>query len=95
MFVIALKFAGSRERAGEFMEAHKDWIKKGFDEGVFLMVGNLQPSLGGALLAHGASREEVEKRVAEDPFVAEKIVTADILEITPGRTDERLAFLAD
>jgi hypothetical protein len=29
-----------------------------------------------------------------DPFVVEGVVIPDIIEIAPGRTDSRLAFLA-
>jgi hypothetical protein len=31
--------------------------------------------------------------VNDDPFVAEKLVSAEILEIAPSRADERLNFL--
>jgi hypothetical protein len=33
--------------------------------------------------------------VKSDPFVAEEIVTAEILEITPSRTSEQLKFLLE
>ena len=35
MFVVLLKFSGDKGRPGKFMEGHKEWIKRGFDEGVF------------------------------------------------------------
>jgi len=47
------------------------------------------------LLAHGTARTELEARVNEDPFVAEGIVDAEILEIGPARMDQRLEFLLD
>jgi uncharacterized protein YciI len=94
MFVVLLKFAGNKARAGEFMDGHKTWIKQGFDDGVFLLVGSLQPNAGGGVVAHGTSREELEVRVNKDPFVAEGVVTAEIIEISPARADDRLAFLA-
>jgi len=75
------------------MDAHKAWIQQGFDDDVFLMVGSLQPNMGGAVLAHGVSRDEIETRVNEDPFVVEGIVSAEILEISPARADQRLDFL--
>ncbi|WP_417835261.1 YciI family protein [Thalassospira tepidiphila] len=93
MFAIFLKFAENRPKAPEFMAAHKAWIKQGFDDGVFLMVGSLQPNMGGAVLAHGVSRYEIETRVNADPFVVEGIVSAEILEISPARADQRLDFL--
>jgi len=93
MFAIFLKFAENRPKAPEFMDAHKAWIQQGFDDGVFLMVGSLQPNMGGAVLAHGVSRDEIETRVNADPFVVEGIVSAEILEISPARADQRLDFL--
>jgi len=93
MFVVLLKFSDNKRQAGEFMEGHKDWIRRGFDDGVFLLVGNLQPNLGGGIVAHNTSLEELQSRVNGDPFVAENIVSAEILEITASRTDERLKFL--
>jgi len=93
MFVVLLTFAADKARAGEFMDAHKAWIKRGFDDGVFLMAGSLQPQQGGAIMAHNTSLPDLQVRVNEDPFVAENIVSADIHEITPAKADERLDFL--
>jgi len=93
MFVVTLKFSANKAKAPALMEGHNAWIKGGFDEGIFLLSGSIQPSAGGAVLAHNTSRADLETRIQEDPFVAEDVVTADILEIAPSRTDDRLAFL--
>jgi len=93
MFVILLRFSDNKAQAGAFMEGHKAWIQRGFDDGVFLAAGSLQPNAGGGILAHGARLPDIEARVREDPFVAENVVTAEILEIEPSRIDERLDFL--
>jgi uncharacterized protein YciI len=93
MFVVLLKFAANKAQAGQFMEDHKAWIRRGFDDGVFLLVGNLQPSLGGGIVAHGTSLSDLQSRVNDDPFVAANVVSAEILEIAPSKTDERLNFL--
>jgi uncharacterized protein YciI len=94
MFVVLLRFSDKRALASQFMEAHNAWIKRGFDEDVFLLTGSLQPKLGGGILAHNTSLSDLQVRVKDDPFVLHGVVSAEILEITPGRTDERLAFLA-
>jgi uncharacterized protein YciI len=93
MFIVLLKFSGNKSRAGQLMDGHNAWIKRGFDDGVFLLVGSLQPNSGGGILARGTSLAELRIRVNQDPFVAEDVVRPEILEITPGRTDERLSFL--
>jgi len=93
MFVVLLKFSGNRDRAGAFMDGHKAWIQRGFDDGVFLLVGGLKPDLGGSVVAHNTSLTDLESRVNDDPFVAENVVSAEILEIAPARADARLGFL--
>jgi uncharacterized protein YciI len=84
MFIILLKFSSNKDQAGQFMDGHKEWIKRGFDDGVFLLAGSLQPSLGGAIVAHDTSLPDLQSRVNDDPFVAENVVSAEILEITPS-----------
>jgi uncharacterized protein YciI len=95
MYVVLLKFAENKSQASDFMQDHNAWIKRGLDDGVFLLVGSLQPSLGGAILAHGLSLPDLQDRVDADPFVAHGIVKAEILEIKPGKADPRLAFLLE
>ena len=93
MFIALLKFSDNKARAGRLMEGHKQWIERGFEDGVFLLVGSLQPNMGGGILAHNTSLSEFQSRVNDDPFVVEKVVSAEIIEITPSNTDERLKFL--
>jgi uncharacterized protein YciI len=93
MFVVLLKFSANKAKAAQLMDGHKDWIKRGFDDGVFLVVGSLQPDAGGGIVAHNTSLPALKNRVNADPFVAENVVSAEILEITPARADARLNFL--
>jgi uncharacterized protein YciI len=95
MFIVLLKFSGNKGQAGQYMEGHNEWIRRGFDDGVFLLVGSLQPSLGGGIVAHNTTLPDLQSRVNNDPFVAENVVSAEILEITPAKADERLKFLLD
>ena len=95
MFIVLLKFSSNKGQASQFMEGHKEWIKRGFDDGVFLLVGSLPPNLGGGIVAHNTSLSDLQSRVNNDPFVVENVVSAEILEITPSRADERLKFMLD
>lgn len=93
MHIVLLRFAANKACAAQFIEAHKAWLKRGFDDGVFLLAGSLEPGLGGGILAHNTTLPDLERRVNEDPFVAEDVVRAEILELDPGKADERLQFL--
>ena len=93
MFIIFLRFSAQRARAAELMAAHNAWLSRAFDTGLFLLAGSLQPNAGGAILAQGTDQARIEALVAEDPFVVEGVVAAEIHVVSPGRVDERLAFL--
>ncbi|MBI3415288.1 MAG: hypothetical protein HY043_08210 [Verrucomicrobia bacterium] len=93
MHIVFLKFSTNKGQASQFMDGHKAWIKRGFDDGVFLLAGSLEPGLGGGILAHSTSLADLQSRVNGDPFVAENVVKAEIFELDPGKADERLQFL--
>jgi uncharacterized protein YciI len=93
VFLVLLKFSDNKGQASLHMEQHNAWIRRGFDEGVFVLVGSLKPHGGGGILAHRTTMEELRDRVNGDPFVTAGVVSAEIVEIAPSRVDERLGFL--
>ncbi len=95
MFIVLLRFSHNKDQVSQHLDAHKQWIKKGFDDGVFLLAGGIKPSAGGAILANEASLEAIQARVNLDPFVVEDVVTAEIIEFSPSMSNERLNFLFD
>jgi uncharacterized protein YciI len=93
LFVVTLRFTEQRHRAAALMDAHNAWLQRGFADGAWLLAGSLPDKAGGALLATGATHEELQRRVDEDPFVAEGVVEPQIQAITAHRADPRLSFL--
>ncbi|MGG7568090.1 YciI family protein [Rhodovulum sp. DZ06] len=100
MLLIAfLRFGPNKAAAPQHMEGRQAWLAAGLADGVLLASGSLVPTEGqgggGAVLAHGLTRAAFEARLAEDPFVAEGVVEADVQVIDISRADPRLAFLAE
>lgn len=95
MFVVLLRFSDNKSQAPDFMEGHNAWLKRGFEDGIFLLAGSLQPGLGGGIVAHGTSLADLQERVNEDPFVVENVVSAEVVEIAVARADSRLDFLRE
>lgn len=93
MFIIILRFSDNKASAGQYADGHKEWVEKGYADGVFFLTGSLHPQAGGVVIAQDKSLADIEARVNQDPFVAQKVVEAEILELTPLQTDTRLAFL--
>ena len=95
MFIVLLRFSDNKGQANQFMEGHTQWLQRGFDDGVFRLVGSFQPHLVGGIVAHNTSLQGLQTRVHDDPFVAGNVATAEIRELAPSQTDERLRFLLD
>lgn len=93
MFIIYLRFSENRSAASDFMPAHNAWIARGFEDGIFQCVGSLTPEGGGAILATGESREEIEARINADPFVEHNVVVAEITEVDVKKTTPALDVL--
>lgn len=95
MFIIFLKFSHNRENASEYMPSHKAWLKRGFDNGYFLLVGSLVDQQGGCILAHNIESSALHELVKQDPFVEEGVVVAEIHQLSPTMTNTALQFLVD
>jgi len=46
MFLVLLKFSDNKAQAAKHMAGHNAWIQRGFDEGIFALVGSLKPAGG-------------------------------------------------
>jgi uncharacterized protein YciI len=93
MFVIFLRFTENKHLASKHMDGHNDWIRQGITDAVFLLTGSLSGGQGGAIIVHGLTRTDLDRRLEADPFVAERIVAPEIIEIEPSMVDHRLAFM--
>ena len=68
---------------------HEDKIvKSGTDVGKYW-----HKALGGGIIAHNTSLEDLQARVNDDPFMAHDVVSSEILEISPAMAEDRLQFL--
>ncbi|WP_171207544.1 MULTISPECIES: YciI family protein [unclassified Ruegeria] len=92
MYLILLRFSKNKHKAPEHVDAHKTWLKTGFEDGLFLLAGTLK-EVGGGVLAVSDDRDAVTTFVAQDPFVIHDVVTPEVLELDPSRADPRMQFL--
>jgi hypothetical protein len=48
---------------------HNAWLKCGFDGGVCMLAGSLQPNPGESVLVQNTSLIDLQSRLKDDPFV--------------------------
>jgi uncharacterized protein YciI len=95
MFVIELTYTSPLTKIDANMRAHVAFLNKNYASGKFLVSGRKIPRDGGIIVATGATREEIEAIVREDPFVARGLAEYRIVEFRArqraGDMPERIA----
>ncbi len=82
MFIVTLTYTAPLEEVDRHLDAHRAWLRGGLEAGWLLLAGRKEPRDGGVLILRGA-RAEVERHVAEDPFLIGGVATATILQVAP------------
>ena len=80
MFVIELIYKADLAEIDATMPAHVAFLDKHYASGTFLISGRKIPRDGGIILAVGKTRQQMQKIVEEDPFVARGLADFRIIE---------------
>jgi len=80
MFVIELIYKVDLAEIDRHMAAHVKFLKKYYASGHFLVSGRKIPRDGGIIVAVGASRDEIQAIVREDPFTSRGLADFRIIE---------------
>jgi len=91
MFIVALAYTAPLARIDEFLEGHRAFLAEQYARGLFLMSGRKEPRDGGIIVAHAASRAELETVLRDDPFHQAGVARYEITEFVPTMTAEALA----
>lgn len=93
MFIVLLNYIKPMSEVDRFVEEHRDFLKRHYASGQFLLSGRKEPRTGGVILACAKTRAEIESIVQNDPFHREKIADYEIVEFLPSMSAEHLANL--
>ncbi|MDR2853020.1 MAG: YciI family protein [Burkholderiaceae bacterium] len=93
MFIVLLSYIKPISEVDCFVEEHREFLKRYYASGKFLLSGRKEPRTGGVILAVAETRAEIESIVQNDPFHREKIANYEIVEFLPSMSVEHLANL--
>jgi uncharacterized protein YciI len=91
MFIVTLTYTAPLARIDAYLEAHRAWLGEQYARGLFLMSGRKEPRDGGIIIAHAASRAELEAVLRDDPFAQAGVATYALTEFVPTMTAEALS----
>ena len=94
MFIISLTYTAELAQIEQHLAAHRQFLDRYYQAGVFLFSGRKEPRTGGIIIAQAAGRDEVERIISKDPFRQAGIADYSITEFIPSKTAPDLSHYA-
>jgi uncharacterized protein YciI len=82
-FVISLHYIEPLSAIDAAMKEHIAFLDEHKKAGTFIAWGRKVPRTGGIILASGKNRADIERIVAEDPFVTRGLAEVEVTEFSP------------
>jgi uncharacterized protein YciI len=93
MYLLVVNFIKTPVEVAPHVETHSAWVKKNFEEGVFLFAGPKKSKLGGAILARSIDKSLLNKIISEDSYIKEDVAEYQIIDFDCKVTTPELGFL--
>jgi uncharacterized protein YciI len=84
MYVVSLTYKVPEDIVEYHLPAHVEWLRKAFDDGVFMVAGRKIPRTGGLLLSN-AARADLDASLARDPFYVNGVADFEVMEFHANR----------
>ena len=91
MFIISLTYTAELAQIEQHLAAHRQFLDRYYQAGVFLFSGRKEPRTGGVIIMRADSRAQAEAVIAEDPFYQAKLAEYQITQFIPTKTAADLA----
>jgi uncharacterized protein YciI len=86
MFIVTLTYLKPVEEIDALMEAHVAWLKRHYEDGLFIASGRRVPRTGGVILARSGDAAALHAALAADPFVVHAAARCEVVEFTASMT---------
>ena len=86
MFIVTLTYLKPVEEIDALMHDHVEWLRRGYDEGLFIASGRRVPRTGGVILARSGDEAALRANLARDPFVVHGAARVDVVEFAASMT---------
>jgi len=68
MFVLISRFQKPFEEVNLSFASHSAWVQRNYESGRFLVSGRREPLIGGIIVAHASSEQELSEVLSTDPY---------------------------
>jgi len=95
MFIIALTYKKEMQEIERFLDEHIKFLDEQYSQNRFIFSGRKNPRTGGVILAHNATRAEVEELIKLDPFYQHALADYEITEVIPTKYAKEFAYFVE
>jgi uncharacterized protein YciI len=88
MFIVNLTYTKPLEIIDQIRPKHIDFLDKYYAKNIFLISGPQNPRIGGIIIAHKVSKEELKLILKEDPFFIKKAAKFEIIEFIANKYNQ-------
>lgn len=84
LFIVTINYIKPLEEVNEKRGEHLAFISNYVLAGNFLAVGRQDPAVGGVVIAHNMSKEELQNILEQDPYYTNGLANFNIIKFNPG-----------
>jgi uncharacterized protein YciI len=85
MYVINITYTAPLDRIDDALDAHRAFLTRHFEAGIFVAAGPKLPRDGGIILAMRIERGRLDAILATDPFVVQQFAHYEVTEFKTTR----------
>ncbi|MBB2713433.1 YciI family protein (plasmid) [Rhizobium sophoriradicis] len=91
LYVVTLTYIRPMDDIKAHLDTHREWLAEHLKAGTIIAAGPMEPAVGGIVLAHCATREELDAMLKNDSFHRQNLVEYDIRCFKPALGAEAFA----
>jgi uncharacterized protein YciI len=82
-FIVEITYLLPVEQLAEIVPVHRAFLKRGYEQGLLLCSGPLNPRTGGMVIARAESLEALQAFFSQDPYLAQPVARHRYVEFDP------------
>ncbi|HZW05029.1 MAG TPA: YciI family protein [Anaerolineaceae bacterium] len=82
-FIVEITYLIPADQLGDRLAEHRAYLKTGYDRGILLCSGPMNPRTGGILVARANDRSEIDEFIRGDPYARHAITSHRVIEFEP------------
>lgn len=91
-FLVEITYTADLSKIDEVLSDHRAFLQTGYDKGMILCSGPMNPRTGGVLITRAESDIDIKEFLSHDPYNINNLVEYRVVEFNPVKHQE---FMSD